>query len=162
MTELSDIPIRERSRQRYSVEYKPRLVEETLQNNTSAASVVLTHPINANLLLRLRREYAVYRMLTNHQPIYSRCQQAAREGVQLSESTIGDVIGATHQLLRPLVAALRRYVFAAEKLHGDDTPIAVLAPGTGKTWQARLWVYTRDDRPADKPESASRLVRLLT
>jgi len=84
----------------------------------------------------------------DHQPIYRQCRQAAREGVELSESTIGDVIGATHQLLRPLMAALRRYVFAAEKLHADDTPIAVLAPGTGKTRQARLWVYARDDRPA--------------
>lgn len=57
MAELSDIPIRKRSRQRYSVEYKRRLVEETLQKNTSAASVARTHGINANLLLRWRREY---------------------------------------------------------------------------------------------------------
>lgn len=57
MTELSDIPIRKRSRQRYSVEYKRRLVEETLQKNTSAASVALAHGINTNLLLRWRREY---------------------------------------------------------------------------------------------------------
>ena len=57
MAKLSDIPIRKRSRQRYSVEYKRRLVEETLQKNTSAASVALTHGINANLLLRWRREY---------------------------------------------------------------------------------------------------------
>lgn len=57
MAELSDIPIRKRSRQRYSVEYKRRLVEETLQKNTLAASVARTHGINANLLLRWRREY---------------------------------------------------------------------------------------------------------
>ena len=57
MTELSDIPIRKRSRQRYSLEYKRRLVEETLQKNTSAAAVALTHGVNANLLLRWRREY---------------------------------------------------------------------------------------------------------
>ena len=57
MAELSDIPIRKRSRQRYSLEYKRRLVEETLQKNTSAASVALTHGVNANLLLRWRREY---------------------------------------------------------------------------------------------------------
>ena len=84
----------------------------------------------------------------DHQPIYRQCQQAAREGVDLSESTIADVIGATHQLLRPLMAALCQYVFAADKLHADDTPISVLAPGTGKTRQGRLWVYARDDRPA--------------
>jgi hypothetical protein len=84
----------------------------------------------------------------DHLPIYRQCQQAAREGVELSESTVGDVVGGAHQLLRPLMDALQRYVFAAPKLHADDTPIDVLAPGNGKTKQGRLWVYTRDDRPA--------------
>src|SRR3546814_11748661 len=60
---------------------------------------------------------------------------------------MGDWVGGRHHLLRPLPAALQRYVFSATKLHTDDTPINVLAPGTGKTRQARLWVYTRDDRP---------------
>jgi len=84
----------------------------------------------------------------DHLPIYRQCQQAAREGVELSESTVGDVVGGAHQLLRPLMDALQRYVFAAPKLHADDTPIDVLVPGNGKTKQGRLWVYTRDDRPA--------------
>ena len=84
----------------------------------------------------------------DHLPIYRQCQQALREGVELSESTLGDVVGGVHQLLRPLMEALQRYVFAASKLHADDTPINVLAPGNGKTKQGRLWVYTRDDRPA--------------
>ncbi len=34
------------------------------------------------------------------------------------------------------------------KVHGDDTPIPVLAPGNGKTKTARLWTYVRDDRPS--------------
>ena len=84
----------------------------------------------------------------DHMPIYRQCQQATREGVELSESTVGDVVGGAHQLLRPLMDALRRYVFCATKLHADDTPIDVLAPGNGKTKQGRLWVYTRDDRSA--------------
>ena len=37
---------------------------------------------------------------------------------------------------------------AAEKLHADDTPVPVLAPGNGKTKTGRLWTYVRDDRPA--------------
>ena len=84
----------------------------------------------------------------DHLPIYRQCQQADREGVELSESTVGDVVGGAHHLLRPLMEALQRYVFAAPKLHADDTPIDVLAPGNGKTKQGRLWVYARDDRPA--------------
>lgn len=44
--------------------------------------------------------------------------------------------------------ALHRYVIAASKLHADDTPVSVLAPGQGKTKTGRLWTYVRDDRPA--------------
>lgn len=84
----------------------------------------------------------------DHQPIYRQCRIHERSGVELAESTVGDWVGEVHHLLRPLIAALRQYVLSAEKLHADDTPIAVLAPGTGKTKQARLWTYVRDDRPA--------------
>jgi transposase len=51
-------------------------------------------------------------------------------------------------LLSPLVAAVERYVMGGNKVHGDDTPIPVLAPGNGKTKTARLWTYVRDDRPS--------------
>ena len=84
----------------------------------------------------------------DHQPLYRQCQIYERENVSLAESTLGDWVGGVHELLRPLVDALRRHVFAADKLHTDDTPIKVLAPGTGKTREARLWVYARDDRPS--------------
>jgi len=56
--------------------------------------------------------------------------------------------GRNSRLLEPLVEALRRYVIAADKLHADDTPVPVLAPGNGKTKTGRLWTYVRDDRPA--------------
>lgn len=42
-----------------------------------------------------------------------------------------------------------RHVLGATKLHADDTPVPVLAPGNGKTKTGRLWTYVRDDRPAD-------------
>jgi hypothetical protein len=57
-------------------------------------------------------------------------------------------VGGTSSLLAPLVDAIRRHVMAASKLHADDTPVPVLAPGRGKTKTGRLWVYVRDDRPA--------------
>ena len=89
----------------------------------------------------------------DHLPLYRQQQMYAREGVELSDSTLGDWVGACHQLLRPLIDALQQHVFSAEKLHTDDTPIAVLAPGTGKTRQARLWTYVRDDRPSGESEA---------
>jgi hypothetical protein len=57
-------------------------------------------------------------------------------------------VGAASHLLTPLVDQVRRHVLTATKLHADDTPLPVLAPGTGKTKTARLWTYVRDDRPA--------------
>src|SRR6202044_2869248 len=59
-----------------------------------------------------------------------------------------DWVGATSYLLSLLVYQLRKHVLAASKLHADDTPVPVLAPGRGKTKTARLWTYVRDDRPA--------------
>jgi hypothetical protein len=57
-------------------------------------------------------------------------------------------VGGASQLLQPLVEALRRHVMSATKLHADDTPVPVLAPGLGRTKTGRLWTYVRDDRPA--------------
>ena len=46
---------------------------------------------------------------------------------------------------------MRDHVLAAAKLHADDTPVPVLAPGNGKTKMGRLWTYVRDGRPAGDP-----------
>ena len=89
----------------------------------------------------------------DHLPLYRQSTIYAREGVDLPRSTLAEWIGGTHRLLRPLVAALRGYVLATQKLHGDDTPIPVLAPGKGKTATGRLWTYVRDNRPAGSTEA---------
>ncbi|MGH9413230.1 MAG: IS66 family transposase [Terriglobales bacterium] len=84
----------------------------------------------------------------DHLPLYRQTEIYAREGVELERSTLAGWVGAASQLLAPLNEALRRYVMSASKLHADDTPVPVLAPGTGKTKLGRLWTYVRDDRPA--------------
>ncbi|MBV8632279.1 MAG: IS66 family transposase [Silvibacterium sp.] len=84
----------------------------------------------------------------DHQPLYRQSEIYARHGVELERSTMADWVGGCSRLLSPLVDALRRYVTAASKLHADDTPVPVLAPGQGKTKTGRLWTYVRDDRPA--------------
>ena len=84
----------------------------------------------------------------DHLPLYRQSEIYAREGVELERSTLADWVGGTSALLAPLVEALRRHVMAATKLHADDTPVPVLAPGNGKTKTGRLWTYVRDDRPA--------------
>jgi hypothetical protein len=84
----------------------------------------------------------------DHLPLYRQSEIYAREGVELERSTLADWVGASSRLLEPLVAVLRRYVMNGGKLHADDTPVPVLAPGNGKTKTGRLWTYVRDDRPA--------------
>ena len=84
----------------------------------------------------------------DHLPLYRQAEIYAREGVELERSTLADWVGATSELLKPLNEALRQYVMSGRKLHADDTPVPVLAPGNGKTKLGRLWTYVRDDRPA--------------
>ncbi len=84
----------------------------------------------------------------DHQPLYRQSEIYAREGVDLDRSTLAGWVGATSELLAPLVEAVRDHVMAASKLHADDTPVPVLAPGNGKTKIGRLWTYVRDDRPS--------------
>ena len=84
----------------------------------------------------------------DHLPLYRQSEIYARQGVELDRSTMADWVGAASYLLSPLVDQLRKHVLAAGKLHADDTPVPVLAPGTGKTKTGRLWTYVRDDRPA--------------
>src|SRR6266536_277123 len=84
----------------------------------------------------------------DHLPLYRQSEIYARQSVELERSTMADWVGGCSRLLDPLVEALRRYVTAAGKLHADDTPVPVLAPGQGKTKTGRLWTYVRDDRPA--------------
>ena len=89
----------------------------------------------------------------DHLPLYRQSDIYAREGVDLDRSTLAKWVGECSQLLAPLVEALRRYVMAADKLHADDTPVPVLAPGNGRTKQGRLWTYVRDDRPSGSTDA---------
>jgi transposase len=82
----------------------------------------------------------------DHVPLYRQSEIYARDGLDLDRSTLGGWVGQAAWLLDPVVAAVRRHVFAAEKIHGDDTTMPVLAPGLGRTATGRLWVYVRDDR----------------
>jgi hypothetical protein len=56
-------------------------------------------------------------------------------------------VGQATWLPAPIVEGIRRHVFAAEKIHGDDTTVPALSPGLSRTKTGRLWWYVRDDRP---------------
>lgn len=80
-----------------------------------------------------------------HLPLHRQSRTYAREGIELDVSTLADWVGASAATLMPLVETVRAHVFAAERLHADDTPVPVL--DVGQTRTGRLWTYVRDDRP---------------
>src|SRR6516162_9791101 len=84
-----------------------------------------------------------------HRPLNRQADRYAREGVPLSLSTLADQVGGCCAVLAPLLRRIERHVFAAERLHSDDTTVPVLAKG--KTDTGRCWVYVRDDRPFGGP-----------
>ena len=84
----------------------------------------------------------------DHVPLYRLCQIYGRDGVELSRSTITDMMGSCGAMLTPLAEAVGRYVLKAHKVHGDDTPIRALGGKGKKAHTGRLWVYVRDDRPS--------------
>src|SRR5712692_8637709 len=93
----------------------------------------------------------------DHLPPYRQSEIYSRDGLDLDRSTLCDWVGQAAWLLDPIVAGIQKHVFAAAKIHGDDTPVPVLAPGLGRTKTGRLWVYVRDDRPfcgTDPPAAA--------
>ena len=90
-----------------------------------------------------------------HLPLNRQSDVYAREGIDLDVSTLADWVGACAATLMPLVETIRAHVFAAERIHADDTTVPVLAKG--KTRTGRLWTYVRDDRPfagSDPPAAA--------
>jgi transposase len=89
----------------------------------------------------------------DHMPLYRQSEIYAREGIELDRSTLAGWVGGASRALEPLVDAIRKYVLDAMKIHADDIPVPVLAPGNGKTKTGRLWTYVRDDRPAGSTDA---------
>ena len=92
----------------------------------------------------------LYAKFGEHQPLNRQSASYAREGIELDTSTLADWVGACAATLMPLVELIRHHALAAERLHGDDTTVPVLAKN--KTATARLWTYVRDDRPFGGPD----------
>src|SRR3977135_1018648 len=80
-----------------------------------------------------------------HQPLNRQSERYRREGIYLSVSALADQVGACTTALQPLHALIERHVLVAERLHGDDTTVPILAKGKPVT--GRIWTYVRDDRP---------------
>jgi transposase len=87
----------------------------------------------------------VFEKFGQHQPLNRQAERYALEGAPIALSTMADAVGAVCAALDPLRRLVEAHVMAAERLHGDDTTVPVLAKG--KTDTGRLWIYVRDDKP---------------
>jgi transposase len=87
----------------------------------------------------------VFEKFGQHQPLNRQAERYALEGVPIALSTMADAVGSVCTALDPLLRLVEAHVMAAERLHGDDTTVPVLAEG--KTDTGRCWIYVRDDAP---------------
>ena len=117
---------------------------QTLQRDRAGAGA--SRPIDRCLAGTGRLTHVLVSKYCDHTPLYRLCQIYGREGVPLQRSTLADWVAQAARLLSPLAQAIGRYVLAAQKIHGDDTPIRVLGGAGAKARTGRLWVYVRDDR----------------
>ncbi|MDI1251610.1 IS66 family transposase [Thermomonas sp.] len=77
----------------------------------------------------------------DHLPLYRQENLFARAGLAIARSTLAHWVGQCGVQLQPLVDALRTELLKHSVLHADETPVAMLKPGKGKTHRAYLWSY---------------------
>jgi transposase len=123
---------------------------ETITQPPAPFHVTLRGFAGPNLLAMI-----LFEKFGQHQPLNRQSERYAREGIDLSVSTLADQVGACAMVLQPLHALIEAHVLAAERLHGDDTTVPILAKG--KTVKGRIWTYVRDDRPFGGRDSPAAL-----
>jgi transposase len=79
--------------------------------------------------------------LDDHLPLYRQEEIYARSGVHIARSSMAQWIGICGHRLAPLAQALKAFILGHAVVHADETPVALLAPGRGKTKKAYVWVY---------------------
>jgi transposase len=75
----------------------------------------------------------------DHMPYYRQATINARSGVHTPRSTLASITGQAGAALEPLHEAHRRFILSCAVLHADETPVAPLDPGAGKTRRAYVW-----------------------
>jgi transposase len=137
-----------------TLEAVPRklFVKQTVRERWScrACETITQPPAPFHVIARGRAGPSLLAMILaskydQHLPLHRQADAFAHEGAPIEVSTMADWIGACAAALEPLTQLIRDHVFAADRLHADDTTVPVLAKG--KTRTGRLWVYARDDRP---------------
>ena len=77
----------------------------------------------------------------DHLPLYRQEAIFGRAGLAIPRSTLASWDGVTGYRLQPLVEALKAELLGYAVVQADEPPVAMLAPGTGKTHRSYLWAY---------------------
>ena len=115
-----------------------------------ACETVTTAPSEASVIERGRPApgllaHVLISKYADHLPLYRQQQIYQRSGVELARSTLADWTGATGVALMPLVSAMKADLLQRRVIHADETPVALLDPGAGKTARAYLFAYCATD-----------------
>jgi transposase len=86
----------------------------------------------------------------DHLPYYRQETINARCGVHTPRSTLARTAGHAGAAMEPLFVAHKRFVLSCPVLHADETPVAMLDPGAGKTKRAYIWAYARGELDAQR------------
>jgi transposase len=92
-----------------------------------------SHPISRGRAGSLLLAHLLFAKYGLHLPLNRQSNVYAREGIDLDVSTLADWVGACAATLMPLVETIRGHVFAAERIHADDTTVPVQAKGKTRT-----------------------------
>ncbi len=142
-----------------TLEVIPRkfFVKQTVRERFScrACETIMQPPAPFHVIARGRAGPSLLAMIlwskyAMHLPLTRQSGAFHNEGIPLEVSTMADWVGACAAALDPLNELIHEHVFAAQRLHGDDTTVPVLAKG--KTRTGRLWAYVRDDKPFGGPD----------
>ena len=111
------------------------------QCRTLVQAPVPAHVIDKGLATAGLMAHVTVAKYIDHQPLYRQEHILGRAGCAVPRSTQAEWIGAIGVQLAPLVQAMHEDLLGRRVLHADETPVAMLKPGLGKTHRAYLWSY---------------------
>lgn len=108
---------------------------------TLVQAAVAPHIIDKGLATTGLLAQVLVAKYADHLPLYRQEHIFGRAGLTIARSTLAQWVGACGVQLQPLVDALKHEMLSSSVLHADETPVAMLKPGNGKTHRAYLWSY---------------------
>jgi transposase len=121
---------------------RPKYVKPSQEGNKIITGKLPERPLpkciaGPNLLAAL-----ITAKFIDHLPLYRQAQMFKRQGIELSDSTLGGWVSAVAKLLQPLYEAQKKKILSASYLQADETPIEVLeSEKSGSTHRGYHWVY---------------------